>query len=289
MMSEFLKSLFVGVKRRWTGGIVRALSVVGGLWLLTEVVTRASQSANQALSNNGDAFLVAILVAGIAGFLIYVYERRSVSFDASPTSKITIRFGNLLDCDTDWLVGINEFFDSQLGQIVSPRSVHGQVIASVFGGDENRFRTEVDQALQHFPAIPTERTIEPSSRYEIGTTAVVANGSHKVFLMVMAHTDLAAHKATTTPPILWTALMGGLQSVRDYGNGNPISMPLVGNGQSSVPIKPQHLLRLVTMALVDFGRRVSLPKSVTIVVAEECFEVLNIREIKRDWSRLHGI
>jgi hypothetical protein len=45
------------------------------------------------------------------------------------------------------------------------------------------------------------------------------------------------------------------------------------------------LLRLIVLALVDFGRKVGLPKQVNIVVPEACFEMLDIREIKRDWRR----
>jgi hypothetical protein len=39
------------------------------------------------------------------------------------------------------------------------------------------------------------------------------------------------------------------------------------------------------LALVDFGRKVGLPKQVTIVVPEACFEQLDTREIRRDWMK----
>lgn len=80
MIADFFNSLVVGVKRRWRAGIVRGLSVVGALWLLTEVVTRGSESANKIVTDNGDVFLSAMLAAGFVGFFVHVFERRAVTF-----------------------------------------------------------------------------------------------------------------------------------------------------------------------------------------------------------------
>jgi hypothetical protein len=112
---------------------------------------------------------------------------------------------------------------------------------------------------------------------------VLDNGPHKMFLVAMSRTDLANSKASSDVPTLWMALRGALESIHNFGNGAPLSLPLIGNGQSSINIAPQHLLRLIVLALVDHGRTVGLPKRVTIVVPEDCFEALDIQEICRDW------
>ena len=98
---------------------------------------------------------------------------------------------------------------------------------------------------------------------------MLANGPHKVFLVAMSRTHLETSKASSDVPNLWVALTGALRSIHNFGNGDPISLPLIGNGQSSVNIEPQHLLRLIALALVDHGRKVGLPKQVSIVVPED--------------------
>ena len=80
-------------------------------------------------------------------------------------------------------------------------------------------------------------------------------------------------------------MTGAFRSIRDHSNGEPVAMPLLGNGLSGVNIEPQHLLRLIALRLVEFGRKEGLPKSITIVVLDECFEQLDIREIARDWRK----
>lgn len=260
--------------------------MAGAIWLATEIVTRVSQAANDWLSANGNIYLAIVLTSAAIWFLAYSYERRFISFQVPTTSsQIIIKFGNIFDEQMDWLIGVNEFFDGRLGQVIAKTSVHGQFITNVFNGDEARFRAAVTAALAGVPSTPTPRPIQPSERFEIGTTAALANGTHKAFLVAMSSTDHVTHKAKATVPMLWEAMKGALQAVHDHGNGQPVAMPLIGNGLSSVNIEPQHLLRLITLALVDFGRKIGLPKQVFIVLPDGCFEQLDIREIRRDWMK----
>ena len=289
-MLAVLKSFYIGLRRRWKGAFVRAFGIVGAIWTVAEITIRSSAAADAWLDAHGELFLWIVGLGFALGFLIHIYEVRSVSFYVPTTdSRITIRFGDLFEAPTDWLVGVNEFFDGHVGQIVAAKSVHGQVIEKVFARDETRFRQEVDAALAQVVSTQSARTFEPKAKYPIGTTAIVMNGARRVFLMAMAHTDLTTHKATTSVPILWTAMKEALQSVADNGNADPLTMPLIGNGLANLNVEPQHLLRLIVLALVVFGRSVALPKEVTIVVPEGCFPFLDLREIRRDWSARHGL
>ncbi len=284
MFTSFAKSLIVGLRRRWKTGLTQALGVAGAIWGVTEIAIASSTGAAGWLQTHGDLYQRIVIVAGLIWFVVYSYEARAVSFRVPTTDfKINIVFGDVFDEKSDLLIGVNEFFDSQLGHVVSPQSVHGQFIARVFGSNEASFRSAVDGALTGFASEQTPRVMQPSAKYPIGTTAVVANGAHKAFLVAMSHTDLVSAKASSSVPLLWQAMCGALNSIHLYGNGAPLAMPLLGNGRSSVNIEPQHLLRLMVLSLVDFGRKTGLPSTTTIVVPEACFEVLDLREIRRDW------
>jgi hypothetical protein len=286
MLKRALKSFSVGVRRRWRAGIERAFSAAGAVWLVTEIVTKISTSADDWVKAHGMIYAAFVVAMCVLWFVVYAYEARSVSFLLPTTdTKIEVRYGDLFAQRTDWLIGVGEFFDSDVGHVVSRESLHGKLIATVHNGDAQRFRSLVDSALAGFKSTPTKRSIHPNLKYSIGTTAVLANGQHNVFLVAMAHVDLETAKASSNVPLLWDALRGAFMSVHNFGNGAPLSLPLIGNGQSSVNIAPQHLLRLIVLALVDFGRKNGLPKQVSIIVPEACFEMLDIREIKRDWRR----
>jgi Domain of unknown function (DUF6430) len=183
MLDGIIKSLQIGVGRRWQTGIAQALSVAGTIWLITEITTKVSDQAEHWVKDHGDYYSAIVLAAAAIWFIMHIYEVRSVSFNLPTTkTKIEIRYGDLFKAQTDWLIGVGEFFDSDVGQVVSKNSLHGKLINDVYNGDASRFRSLVDTALVGVKATRTPRSISPKLKYDIGTTAVLANGSHKVFL-----------------------------------------------------------------------------------------------------------
>ena len=128
MYKGSIKSLVIGIYRRWTTGLTQAFGIVGAIWLVTEITTRISKSADDWLMQHGDLYAIVVLTAGLIWFFVYSFETRSVSFFVPTTdSMITIRFGDLLQEQTDWLIGVNEFFDSEVGHLVSERIPPWQV------------------------------------------------------------------------------------------------------------------------------------------------------------------
>lgn len=292
MASLLLKSLTVGVTRRWWDGLRNGLAAVGAVWALTEMTTAALPSAKLYLEAHGGDYLALMALLFVGVFVGYILEPTHVTFKVPTTdTRITLKYGDLLAEPANLLIGVSEYFDGELGPPVSKTSLHGQFISRNYGGNAAAFRAAVDPLLGASGAAPqaTARDMEPRNAYPIGTTVKVPNGAHSAFLMAMAHTELGPNaKASSDPATLWVALKGGLKVVHDQGNGDPLAMPLFGNGQSGINLAPQHLLRLLTLALVDFGRNSNsqLPKQVTVVLHDRCFEELDIREIARDWKKV---
>lgn len=285
------KSLWVGLRRRWVDGLLNGFGAVGVTWTLTEVLTRAIPHVDTYLDTHGADYLLLMAALFVGVFLSYIYEPHKVTFKVPTTdTMISLKYGDLFLEDANLLIGVNEFFDGELGQPVAKTSLHGQFILRNHQASSAAFRAAVDPALAATGVKPrsTRRSVEPRSAYPIGTTAFVPNGQRRAFLMAMARSDIRTFKASSDVPTLWEAMKGGLQAVHDHGNGDALALPLFGNGQSGINLKPQHLLRLVVLALVDFGRnsKSQLPKQVTIVLHERCFDELDIREIARDWMKV---
>jgi hypothetical protein len=284
-VNKIYQSFEIGFRRRWARGLTAALSVLGTVWLLTEVVTRVSKDTSTWLDSNGAFYLTIAGIVSVAGFLVAVYERREVSFTIPTTgTTLSLKFGNIFDEATDWIVAVNEYFDSTLGDIVASTSLHGQVISRVYGGNEQSFRADVDKALDGYQGVTEARAKGHPIRYPLGTVAVIKNGPHKIYLMALTRTDAVTHRANSTVPILWDALGAALAAVDRAGNGAPLAMPLIGNGRASLNIAPQHLLRLIALKIVDASRSHDLPRKMTVNLSDDCFEHLDIVEIKRGWS-----
>lgn len=286
-MNDTLQSLKVGIRRRWRQGIAGALSVIGGLWLLTEVLTRASTKVSASLDQYGAEFLAGVGTAAVIRFLFLCYEAREVSFYL-PTKhvKITLKFGDLFVEDAHWLVGVNEFFDSILGDVISPKSVHGQIITNTYNGDQQSFRTDVDGGLASYTAEVVERAVGQTQRYPLGTTVALSRGPFKLFLVAFTRTDPQTHRSISNVPILWDALDQAFQKIDSVGNGAPLAMPLIGNGRASMHVPPQHLLRLIMLKIAQAAQTRDFSRHITINLADDCFEHLDLVDIKRGWSLL---
>src|SRR5262244_97010 len=84
-----------------------------------------------------------------------------------------------------------------------------------------------------------------SSPTPIGTATALHPEGRKVFLFALSKTDAPTLKARANVPIMWAALPGFWACVPNYSNGHPVSLPLVGGGQSGVGVEPSHLLQLI--------------------------------------------
>lgn len=284
-MGNFSQSLAIGLQRRWQRSFASFLSVLGAFWLFTEILTRVSKDINGWLDTNGSLYLGLAIGSAILGFLIAAYEPRSVRFTIPNTgTMLTLKFADIFDQDADWLIGVNEFFDSTVGDIVSAESLHGKIIGKVYNGNSADFRIAMDNALvaKNFEVI--ERELGQNKRYALGTTINVARGHRKIFLVAITNTDPVTHRSSSTVPVLWDALGEAFERIDSVGNGAPLALPLIGNGRSSLNIPPQHLLRLVTLRLTDLGKKYDLPREITICLADACFEHLDLVEIRRGWS-----
>lgn len=285
-MSKFFKSLALGIKRRWWSSVVAAFGIAGAIWTATEFTTGLFNPAKVLLEANNTIYLVVVAGCGLVAFLYKAYEPLSISFKIPTTpTNITIEYGDIFDeGHGNILFAVNEFFDHDLGQVVDAKSIHGQFIQKFFNSDNGRFRSETDAALVGYQGEIVQRNFPPITKYPIGTTVMLHVGGRKAFLFALTKTDLITHKATTTVPLFWDGLIGAWQTVHNLGNGDTLTLPLIGNGRASLNLKPQHILRLLVLSLADFSRRQNITNEIKIVVPHECFEFLDIREISRDWS-----
>ena len=62
-------------------------------------------------------------------------------------TRLVLLFADFFSLDGCKIIAVSEFFDSQLGDIVSPRSLHGQFIQSKLGGLSSAFNDLVNPSL----------------------------------------------------------------------------------------------------------------------------------------------
>ena len=211
-----------------------------------------------------------------------------------PSKKATIRlkntntsvevvFGDIFRENGHKVIPVNEYFDSEIGDPVSPLSLHGKFIQEVLDGRSSILDELVDTRLNAVPHELVPRHQGRDKKFQIGTTLVHDATATKYFLVALSRTDTETLKAKADVPDLWQALSGLWDKVRLEAGGSPVNIPLIGSGLSGVGLPPQQLLQIIMVSILDATKKREITPEIRIVLHEHVFEHIQLDLIKKEW------
>jgi hypothetical protein len=228
-------------------------------------------------------FIIFLALSVLFG-LIYNIPSRIITFKLENTNTIVkIVFGNLFKQDGHKIISVNEFFDSKIGDNVSPNSLHGVFIQKILGGHSDIFNQLVDKDIQNEPYEIIERANGRNKRYSIGTTSQIEYNGYKYFLFAFCRTNLTSLKAEGNVQDMWVALDGLWRKVRIYAGGTPVNIPVVGSGLSGVGLPINHLIQIILMSILKATKEREITSQICIVINESLYEEVEIDIIKTLW------
>lgn len=273
-------NIFLGVKRRpfkFLGEIFLAYSA---LWTLVE----SGSYFFPEIKLQGIQYYLPLVCVGILVACVRAYQHQSVSFKVGHSNtKVTVLFGDLFDRDGHLAIPVNEFFDSELGLPVSPKSLHGIVISNFFGGHPASFDQLIKADLTNTSGQDIQRVGGKTRRYPIGTTAAIKTSSHRFLLFALCTTDLATFKASATVSDLVDALEGVLAKARVVLGGDRLIVPLVGSGLSGIGLPANQLLQLILLVLVNETKKNQVALEIEVVIHPNRFDEVDLRQIDNFW------
>lgn len=229
-------------------------------------------------------YLLMVLTSMIAGVLVSVPRKELALKIKNTDTQVRILFGDLFDMDGTIVIPANEFFDSEIGEPVSPKSLHGKFINKILGGQSNSFDAFVESSLQNIKYETVQRPQGKQRRYPIGTTVVASCSNIKYFIPASTKTNPETLKANSDVAILWKALEGLWQTVRINAGGYPVNLPLIGAGLAGIGLPTSQLLQLIIMSIVDETKKAEITKEIRIVLTEDRYEDVDLGMIKNMWS-----
>ncbi len=203
MNVPLLKRLSIGFRRHPGLFFATVFIVYSGLWTLLESLAHVLPFVEP----RGWMVFSVMALAGVPVGLWHVSPSQAVGIRIKAIdTTVEIEFGDLFESHNSKVIAVTEFFDSEIGVPVAPRSVHGQLIDRCFGGRSDVFDSLVESELSSEPYTSVVRAKGKSKRYSIGTTPVIQVGDDRFFLCALCHTDPATSKAYCDIPTLWKAL-----------------------------------------------------------------------------------
>jgi hypothetical protein len=229
-------------------------------------------------------FLIALLIPAFIVSIVKLFPKDSITIELKNTNtKITLMFGDLFNQSGNIALGVNEFFDSELGKPVSEETIHGHFISSTLGGRAEIFEATVEAELKNTDSIHVTRKLGKQKKYEIGTTVPLEFGGKKYLLFALSKTN-EKHEAYTNPSILLKALDGLFTKARSECNGQILNLPLIGTGLSRSGITTNNIIDLILIAVLKSTKDSEITKEIKIVIRENLFNKINLNEIEKRWN-----
>ena len=183
-------------------------------------------------------------------------------------------------------VGVCDTFDTA-SPYISDRSVQWQFQSKEFGGDLARLDAEIEAALANTARAGDINKNGNTVRYPIGTVVPIGALPRRHYLVAYSWMD-ELNKAASSVDALWTSLGNLWQAVRVGSNGAPISMPVIGGGQSglSASLPAEDAIRLTVLSFMIAARVAPVCDELRIVAQPAMYDKLNQPELQAFLSSL---
>lgn len=269
----FLKK--VGLKRISSSFV----SNFGFLWLLTE--PGALFFPEKLDFGWTGYFWLAIFALGIA----FIQRFPSQSFCrtlSSPDSEIEVKIGNLFDQRGHLVVGFNDVFDTELGEIIKPASVQGQFLQRVYGSDRSRLDSDIENALQAYSHLRTKETNKRLGkiwRYPIGTTITLGSHDKRYFLTAYGYMNNDIN-VQSNADFVWRSLCKLWQEIRLKGHGIDVSIPIVGADLARTGLPRMALAKLIITSFIVASKEKFIARKLTVMIYPRDIESIDLYELE---------
>lgn len=196
--------------------------------------------------------------------------------------KVRLVVGDLFEQNESAIVGFTTTFDTELPYIISPTSVQAALQKSAYNDSQDRLDAELDTALKRLT--PTDRSIQKPGKtvcYPLGSVATLRLPDGRN-MYCAAYTEMdEENNATGTIRSVLDALDASWEEANRVGNGAPVCVPLIGQGQSRIPeLKPEIAVRLVVFSFLLRTQKVRFAQELRIVIHPSDKHKINFSEFQ---------
>lgn len=268
--------------RFWRGLAIHSLAALGAI---TAVLTLVDLFAPGSLGRWDLPEILVVPVASLVYAVLRAWPYPVEQHYSTPDTKVRLVTGDLFLQNTNLVIGMADTFDIETPNIIAKNSVQGQFLDRVYQNDVPALRAGLFAALADKSVIGTVAKAGNTNRYKLGTIATINHLRTHYFCV--AYTTLNEHnKASSSIGVLWEALERLWDEVRLRSNGEAVSIPVLGLGQSgmSTVLPIQDAVRFLILSFMFASRKERVCEELVIVVRpqdEKRVDMLEIQEFLR--------
>lgn len=241
------------------------MEVFGFLWLLIEP---AALFLPEKLDFGWNGYFWLILISSVTSVFLHWPRLKFSAPLASPDSVIEIKVGDLFEENGHLVIGTNDVFDTELGEVISSSTVQGQFLQRIYKGDIKRLNEDIELRLKQYEFIKKEdiRKIEGKNlRYPIGTTITLGEPEKRYFLVAYAKMNNNL-KAKSNADHMWISLSKLWKEIREKGQGRAVCIPIVGSELARTGLPRMTLIKLVIMSFIVASKDEFITNKLTVMI-----------------------
>ena len=232
-------------------GVIRdLLAGIGVLWLLTEIVSFVSNSAEIWLSSRWWIFLPLALI-----YPLYS-NRPKTKFSHKLKSRdvlIELCISDAFSLSGALVIPINTTFDTDLEGIISRSpSVQSKFLKSEYGSNHDHLDLDINEALTkegYSSETINDKKIGKQERFAIGTVVKVRNEGRLFYLL--AHTHINQNgRAIGTEEDLKISLAKLWYFISERGDKGDVVIPVLGTGHARIRLSREEVIRIIVNSFI---------------------------------------
>ena len=193
--------------------------------------------------------------------------------------KVIIKEGNILTCSGWKVIPFNEYFDTQVDDvIIAHSSLNGKYIDSLGDDDKKALKLAI-AADQKSPLQRYDSSDGTKTRYELGTIKVF----QEVMMLALTHFN-EQNEAHTNRAEYEHTLRKMWKEIRRTHQGKSIYIPLIGGGLTQLDDlteKPnEQLLKCILCTLRTSNTTFNENVQITIILTKKALETVDLYEFK---------
>jgi len=271
------------VKIAWKVGFMRLLKNAGLVYSTIFILINAYAITfpDQFPDWGWLGFWIPIFLSFLLSIILWFPKLEYSGKLVAPDTTIKIKVGNLFEQQEHLVIGTNDVFDTQTGEIIKAESIQGQFLTKIYGGDTSKLDQEILAELtphQHKEVIDSSKTHGKNSRYPIGTTITLGNINRRYYLT--AYSSMGADLVCTgnTDSII-KSLDCLWDEIRRRGQGYPISMPIVGSDLARTNLSRMTLIKIIAGSFILASKQRFITRQLTILIHPRDIDDVNLYEI----------
>jgi hypothetical protein len=201
---------------------------------------------------------------------------------SSPDSVVEIKIGDLFNEPGHLVIGTNDVFDTELGDLIKPTSIQGQFLARMYNNDRAKLDTEIETALEELPhsgVSDPHKKIGKNRRYPIGTTITLGPLKSRYFMTAYGYMS-SDIKCNSDADSIWLSLSHLWREARLKGQGMQVSTPILGSDLARTGLPRMALIKIIIISFIVASKKEFVAKKLTIVVRPEDLKFVQFYELE---------